>query len=122
MGGQRVLHREEHRAHVTRAVRSLRDHAAVTVEDGDGEILALASLLGVGRPVHGGADLHRDRLERAPDDAEGDGIDHAHRVPTSATRFAYSSTVAVTPGGRTVVDSRSSTMAGPVSVMPAPRR
>src|SRR5262249_39680290 len=42
----------------------------------------------------------------------------AHRETTSASRFAYSSTVAVTPGGITVVDSRSSTMAGPASEVP----
>ena len=42
-----------------------------------------------------------------------------HDGLVSAIRFAYSSTVAVTPGGSTVVDSRSSTIAGPVSEVPA---
>src|SRR4030095_12782510 len=42
----------------------------------------------------------------------------AHRSATSASRFAYSSTVAIIHGGITVVASCSSTMAGPVSDMP----
>jgi len=71
--------------------------------------------------VHRRADLDRDRLERTPDDAQGDRIDPAHAGRGSAIRFAYSSTVAVTLGGSTVVDSRSSTIAGPVSDVPRER-
>ena len=40
-------------------------------------------------------------------------------VATSTIRLAYSSTLATAPGGSTEVDSRSSTMAGPASCMPA---
>ena len=82
------------------------------------EVLALARLLGVRGLVHGGADLDRDRLQRAPHDAERDRID-AHRGATSTIRLAYSSTLASAPGGSTEVDSRSSTMAGPASCTPA---
>src|SRR5439155_24722238 len=144
MSRERVLDGEGHRAHVTRRVRPLSDHPPPGVKDGHGTVRALTRLLGVGGPVDRRADLDRDRLERAPDDAEGDRIhdadaphqltfrDHAGRpaarltpepappaVPTTSTiRFAYSSTDAVAPGGRTVVDSRSSTIAGPVRCAP----
>src|SRR5206468_1129621 len=75
MSRERVLDDEGHRAHVTRRVRPLRDHAPLGVEDRHGEILPLARLLRVGGPVDRRADLDRDRLERAPDDAEGDRVD-----------------------------------------------
>src|SRR2546427_7224399 len=117
---ERVLDGEGHRAHVTRRVRPLRDHAPLGVEDRHREILTLARLLGVGRPVDRRADLDRDRLERAPDDAEGDRVDPRHG--SSTRRFAYSSTDALAPGGSTVVDSRSSTIAGPARRAPPPTR
>ena len=120
MRRERVLHRERHRPHVARRIRALSHHAPLRVEDRDREVLAFARLLGVRGLVHGRPDLDGDRLERAPDDPERDGIDPTHAGRVSARRFAYASTVAVTPGGSTVVDSRSSTIAGPVSDMPAP--
>ncbi len=116
MGGERVPHGEGHRTHVPGAIRSLGDHSPVGVEDRDREVLPLARLLGIGRAMHGRADLHGDGLERAPDDAEGDRVEPAHSV---TSKLAYPSTTASTPGGSTVVDSRSSTMAGPVSASPA---
>jgi hypothetical protein len=87
MDGQGVLDGERHGPHVARRVRPLGDHAPVPIEDGHREVLALAGLLGVGRPVHRGADLHRDRVERSPDDPERDGIDPAHG-PTVTIRLA----------------------------------
>src|SRR5262245_2073094 len=132
MRGERVSHRERHRAHVPRRVWTLRDHPPLGVEHRDREVLPLARLFGVGRLVHRGADLDGDRLQRAPDHAERNGIycsecrvlglrrgwpvrDAAwlrHRA-ISTMRLAYSSTVAEVPGGSTDVDSRSSTIAGP---------
>ena len=76
--GQRILHRERHGAHVTGRVRALSHHAPRRIEHRHREVLALARLLGIGRLVNGGADLDGDRLERAPDDAERDGIGRAH--------------------------------------------
>src|SRR4029077_8187897 len=59
---------------------------SLRVEDGDGEVLALARLLGVRGLVHGGADLDRDRLQRAPHDTQRDGIEprRAHLMTSSA--------------------------------------
>ena len=114
-----VPHGEGHRAHVPGRIGALRHHPPGRIEDRDREILTLACLFRVRGAVHRRADLDGDRLERTPHDAEGDRIDPAHDGLVSAIRFAYSSTVAVTPGGRTVVDSRSSTIAGPVSDVPA---
>jgi hypothetical protein len=76
----RILGGEGHRPHVSGAVGPLGDHPARGIEEADGEVLALAGLLGVRRPVHGRADLYRDRLERPPDHAQGDGIHAIHRV------------------------------------------
>ena len=74
-GRHRVLGGERHRAHVPGAVRTLGDHASLRVEEAHGEVLTLAGLLGVRRPVDGGADLHGDRLEGSPDHTERDRID-----------------------------------------------
>jgi hypothetical protein len=119
----RVLRGERHRAHVAGAVGALGHHPPRGVEEADREILALARLLRVRGPVNGGADLHRNRLERAPDDAEGDGIEARHRASVMLTRrFAHGSTSAAVPGGSTVVDSASSTTAGPSMCAPTGRR
>ena len=84
MRGERVLHRERHRAHVTGTVRPLRHHPSFRIEDGDGKVLALARLLRIRRLVHGRSDLDGDGLERAPDHAEGDRIDGcAHRISSN---------------------------------------
>ena len=45
------------------------------------EVLTLAGLLRVRRAMDGRADLDGDRLERSPDDAEGDRIDRLDRPP-----------------------------------------
>src|SRR5437773_12529725 len=148
MRRERVLDRERHRAHVSGRIGPLRDHASLRIEDGHREVLAFARLLGVRGLVHGRPDLDRDRLNRAPDHAERDRIEPAggshwttssararsgggnvtprvvggptgHRQPISAIRLAYSSTAAVRPGGSTVVDARHSTIAGPLSDVPA---
>ena len=119
---------ERHRAHVARRVRPLRDHAALGIEDGHREVLALARLLGVRGLVHGGADLDRDGLQRPPHHAERDRIDaRAHWMATALGRSQVDDQVGDSsvhrgyraPGGSTEVDSRSSTMAGPASCMPA---
>ena len=79
-GRHRVLGGERHRAHVPGAVRTLGDHASLRVEEAHGEVLTLARLLGVRRPVDGGADLDGDRLEGSPDHAERDRIDPEGRA------------------------------------------
>ena len=121
MRGQRVAHRGRHGAHVARRVRPLRHHPALGIEDGHREVLALARLLGVRGLVHGGADLDRDGLQRAPDDAERDR-DRARswRRPRLDDQVGVLvDRSATAPGGSTEVDSRSSTIAGPASGMPA---
>src|SRR5687767_15788598 len=118
MRGQRVADGEGHRSHVTGRVWPLRDHPTARIEDRHREVLPLARLLGVRGLVHGGADLHGDRLKRPPDHPERDGVRRAHAAATLTSRLAYSSTAAVAPGGSTDVDSRSSTMTGPVSCPP----
>src|SRR5262249_36188540 len=79
--------------HVPGAVGALGHHPSLGVKEADGEVLALARLLGVRGPVHGGADLHRDGLEGPPDHAEGDRIDfralrYVHGFPCSVSRRA----------------------------------
>src|SRR5262249_5202290 len=111
---------ERHRAHVAGAVRSLSDHKALGVEQADREVLAFAGLLGVRGAVDSGADLDRDRLETAPDDPEGNRIQLTHEGKLTS-RLAHSSTSATAPGGSTVVESGSSTTAGPVRRAPTGR-
>ena len=79
MRRQRVAHRCRHGAHVPRRVRPLGDHAALGVEDRHREVLALARLLGVRGLLHRRADLDGDRLQRAPDHAERDGVERRPR-------------------------------------------
>src|SRR5262249_60351051 len=82
------------------------------IEHGHREVLALARLLGIGRLVHGGADLDGNRLERAPDDAERDRIGSCHGL-TLTMRLAEWAPGAITPRGTPGRGSRSPTMAGP---------
>src|SRR5262249_60837888 len=83
-----------------------------------GELLPLSGLAGVRRLVHGRPDLDRDRLESPPDHRE------RHRIhgDTSTMSVPSSPPRPPQPGGSTVVDSRSSMMAGPWSSAPAKRR
>src|SRR5207249_1837351 len=100
-------------------VGALGGHPALAVEEGDAEVLALPGLDRVGGALDRGADLDTDRLQRAPDDAQRDGINAHEKPPTLTSRVPCSSTSPLVPGGRMVVDSRSSTIAGPSSVAPA---
>src|SRR3989442_4339932 len=135
--GERALDGEGHGPHVPGTVRPLSDHAPLGVEDRHGEVLTLTRLLGVGGLTDRRPDLDRDPLQRPPDNAEGDRVRSSGggeagalrrwravgavwlRHSNSTRRLAYSSTAAEAPGGRTVVDSRSSTIAGPVRRAPA---
>src|SRR5262249_23741531 len=144
-GAKEVADSEVHGAHVAGAVGTLSGHAALRIEEGDREVLAFPGLDRVGGALHGRADLDADRLQRAPDDAKRNWPRTLPRargpreacfagwevggVPGEAgggghetSRLPWPSTTALTPGGRTVVDSRSSTMRGPSSVWPGASR
>jgi hypothetical protein len=105
----------------------LRHQAAGRVEDADREVVALADRLGERRGPDRDADLLGGGDEAVPDAGQRDRIDGAHRAASPArssetVRVSHSSTPAVQRGGTTVVDSRSSTIAGPVIVLPGDSR
>src|SRR5262249_23730485 len=59
-------------------VRAVGRHAGRCIEDRDREILAFAGLDRVGGPLDRRPDLDADRLQAAPNDAEGDRVRSCH--------------------------------------------
>ena len=80
---QHVLGHGRHRAQMAGAEVALRDHDRVAVEQGGGEVVALAHALREGGVAQGVAQLVGDRDEGVPDHRERDGVDAAVLVPTS---------------------------------------
>ena len=106
------------RAEMSRRVVAGAEHLARGVEHRRRAVLALAHGLGEGGAAQRPAHLLGDRHDASGHDGEGERIHRHDAASTDTTRFCHSSTVADAPGGMTVVDSRSCTIAGPA--MPAP--
>ena len=94
--GRDGRHRLGHGAEVHGDVGGLRDHLAVGIEDGAGEVSALADVGRVARPPERHAHLLRGRSEEGVPDGKAGGI-VAHDGVT--TRFPAASTAARQPGG-----------------------
>ena len=119
IGGQEVLHRQRHRVDVTgRAGDGLGHHEAPRIEHAGREIAGLAHDRGERGALQRGRLLVDDADQPVPADLQRDGIEGHH--PSSTTSVRRSSTRQRAPGPTTAVDSRSSTMAGPASVVPGP--
>ena len=114
-----------HRAEVDRDVFGLRDEAAVGVEQ---RRRAVAALLDVRRVRRGDEHLSHllgDALELVAHDFERHGVDlgvaHSPSPPLVRTSVPSAPTVPPHAGGTTTVLSCCSRMAGPSTVVPAPR-
>ena len=97
---------------------ALRDEPALAIEDGGGEVLALAHGFRERRHLQRRAHLLGDREKAVPEDGQRDGVEGcvAHRVQPSLsvmTRWPRGLTEAVERGSSSVVASASSMMAGP---------
>ena len=114
---ENVLHGEGHGVDVPRRARHrLRHHPASPVEDTRGQIARLAHDGREGRAHQRGRLLVDDADQPVPADVEGDRIKiHDPGYTISVRR---SSTRSIAPGPATVVDSRSSMMAGPWKAAP----
>ena len=100
-----------------RAGVGLRHHAAAPVEQRAGQIAGLAHDRAEGDALQRLGALGDDADQVGPEDFEFDAV---HRLyPFRAKIQPILSTVAVQPGGITVVVSRSSMIAGPLMLWPA---
>ena len=133
IGGQQVAHAGRHRVDVPRrAGQRLRHHLPARVEDAAGEVLRLAHHRAEGGPHQRRLLLVGDGEEPVPEHFQRHRIEASssvlgsmvvrglrslsgHALPRSPQRdcLRHRPTTAA-PGPMTVVDSRSSTMAGPV--------
>src|SRR5262249_44331536 len=113
--GHEVTHARGHRVDVSwSACLGLRDHVAERVEHTARQVLGLAHYRRERGPHQRRLLLVGDRQQSAPQDFQRDRV-NAHGV---MWRFLNSSTSALAWGPTTVVDSRSSMMAGPSRRMP----
>ena len=110
-----------HRVDVAgRAAVRLAEHPPRAVEDAAREVLGLAHDRGERGSDERGLLLVEDRGQAAGGDPDRHGVER--HATTSMMRLPSSATRAVAPGPTTLVDSRSSTIAGPSIRVPGPIR
>ena len=128
---QDFLHRHARTRELHREGEGLRDQPTRNVEQRTGGVADFADRLGMRRALQGRLHFLGDAVERVLDELDRDDVDrvragrlscagHCH-APTLMIRFSSSSTSTSQRGGMTVVEPKSSTMAGPQKRCPGCR-